>query len=328
MKNGKKKGHSLISLLLALTLCLTAVPAQIVQAATTPVRVHPQKLTLNEGFTSRLMITGTKSKVTYSSSDKTVATVDSEGWITGVGGGDCVITAKYGSKKKTCDVTVIAKQTTNTGGSTTITAPEPQDGMGPQPDVKFLAPELTTLYIKEIVVKNAYVVPDKNMIVVHLENPNPGFASTTLTVNYTDMDGKSQTMQCHVMLIGGGAELFYEIAVFAKKGTAVTATASDTLILKNNFAMERHQIRYTPLPSKDAGLMYWELRNESTVDLDYVQFGLLYYTDKEKQSIGYDSFGITDFKAGTKQVITLRVPIDSIYDYNANVNYAYAGLPD
>ena len=89
---------------------------------------------------------------------------------------------------------------------------------------------------------------------------------------------------CPGTLCGGSAELFYEVAAFAKKGTTVTATVSDTLILKNNFAMERHQIRYTPLPSKDPGLMYWELRNESTVDLDYVQFGVLYFTDKEKQS--------------------------------------------
>lgn len=70
MKNRKKKGRMLASLLLAVALCVTAVPAQIVQAVT-PVRVNPQKLTLNEGYKSRLMITGTKSKVTYSSSDKT-----------------------------------------------------------------------------------------------------------------------------------------------------------------------------------------------------------------------------------------------------------------
>ena len=70
MKNRKKKGRMLASLLLAVALCLTAVPAQIVQAAT-PVRVNPQKLTLNEGYKSRIMITGTKSKVTYSSSNKT-----------------------------------------------------------------------------------------------------------------------------------------------------------------------------------------------------------------------------------------------------------------
>ena len=40
MKNKKKTGRMLVSLLLALALCLTAVPAQIVQAAT-PVRVNP-----------------------------------------------------------------------------------------------------------------------------------------------------------------------------------------------------------------------------------------------------------------------------------------------
>ena len=41
MKNKKKMGRMLASLLLAVALCLTAVPAQIVQAAT-PVRVNPQ----------------------------------------------------------------------------------------------------------------------------------------------------------------------------------------------------------------------------------------------------------------------------------------------
>ena len=71
MKNRKKMGRMLASLLLAIALFLTAVPAQIVQAADTPVRVNPQKLTLNEGYKSRIMITGTKSKVTYSSSNKT-----------------------------------------------------------------------------------------------------------------------------------------------------------------------------------------------------------------------------------------------------------------
>ena len=40
MKKKKKKGRMLASLLLAIALCVTAVPAQIVQAAT-PVRVNP-----------------------------------------------------------------------------------------------------------------------------------------------------------------------------------------------------------------------------------------------------------------------------------------------
>ncbi len=70
MKNKKKMGRILASLLLAIALCVTAVPAQIVQAVT-PVRVNPKKLTLNEGYKSRIMITGTKSKATYSSSNKT-----------------------------------------------------------------------------------------------------------------------------------------------------------------------------------------------------------------------------------------------------------------
>ncbi len=45
--------------------------------------------------------------VTWSSSDETVATVDDEGVVHAVGAGTAVITAKAGSKKATCDVSVV-----------------------------------------------------------------------------------------------------------------------------------------------------------------------------------------------------------------------------
>jgi hypothetical protein len=45
--------------------------------------------------------------VTWSSSDESVATVDDEGGVHAVGAGTAVITAKAGSKKATCDVSVV-----------------------------------------------------------------------------------------------------------------------------------------------------------------------------------------------------------------------------
>ena len=45
--------------------------------------------------------------VTWSSSDESVATVDDEGVVHAVGAGTAVITAKAGSKKATCDVSVV-----------------------------------------------------------------------------------------------------------------------------------------------------------------------------------------------------------------------------
>ena len=45
--------------------------------------------------------------ITWSSSDESVATVDDEGVVHAVGAGTAVITAKAGSKKATCDVSVV-----------------------------------------------------------------------------------------------------------------------------------------------------------------------------------------------------------------------------
>lgn len=74
----------------------------------------------------------TDKTVTWSSSDETVATVDSDGKVTAVGGGSVVITATSGGKTAACNVTVtvpvsgvtlnIAEKSVATGESFTLTA--------------------------------------------------------------------------------------------------------------------------------------------------------------------------------------------------------------
>lgn len=65
-------------------------------------------MTLNQGKTSTLSPKryGTTSKLTYSSPDKSVATVSSKGKITAKGPGKATITVKSGTYKATCTVTV------------------------------------------------------------------------------------------------------------------------------------------------------------------------------------------------------------------------------
>lgn len=99
----KKFKTVLAALLFALSLtCLAAVPVQA------KVKLNKAALTLREGESATLKITGTKKKVSWKSSNRNVATVNKKGKVTGVAPGSAVITAKIADMAKKCRVTVTA----------------------------------------------------------------------------------------------------------------------------------------------------------------------------------------------------------------------------
>ncbi len=69
-------------------------------------KLNTTSLSVTIGKSETLKVTGNIGKVTWSSSDKTVATVSSKGTVKGVKAGTCTITAKFDNKKLTCKVTV------------------------------------------------------------------------------------------------------------------------------------------------------------------------------------------------------------------------------
>lgn len=89
--------------LLLFTLCLTCLADMPVQAK---VKLSQTALTLPEGQSATLKITGTKKKVTWKSSDKAVATVNKKGKVTAKSVGNATISAKVGTTTKKCRVTV------------------------------------------------------------------------------------------------------------------------------------------------------------------------------------------------------------------------------
>lgn len=76
----------------------------IVEAAT--IKLSQKAITLVVGQSKTLKITGTKQKVTWSSSKKTVATVNKSGKVVAKKAGTAMITAIVNKKKYTCKVTV------------------------------------------------------------------------------------------------------------------------------------------------------------------------------------------------------------------------------
>lgn len=103
-----KKILTVITILL-LIVCM-AVP---VSAAG---KINKKKATLKVGQTLQLKVTGTKGKVKWKSSKKSVATVSSKGRVKAKKKGSATITAKVGKKKYTCKVTVKKPAANSNGG--------------------------------------------------------------------------------------------------------------------------------------------------------------------------------------------------------------------
>lgn len=102
MNAGKKKW--ILRTALFLLIALLAVPLSA--SAASKIKLNKTKITMTKGKSYRLKVSGTKRKVTWSSSKKSVAAVNSSGKVTAKKKGTAVITAKVGSKRYRCKVTV------------------------------------------------------------------------------------------------------------------------------------------------------------------------------------------------------------------------------
>ena len=73
-------------------------------------KISSTSISITVGNTHTLKMTGASGKITWSSSNKKIATVSSTGVVKGIKAGTATITAKVGGKKYTCKVTVKEKE--------------------------------------------------------------------------------------------------------------------------------------------------------------------------------------------------------------------------
>lgn len=114
--------------------CSTTNGKVTVTVPVSSIKLDKSSVTLKKGETSKLVATVTPSDatnktVTYTTSDKYVAKVSSDGTITAVGGGTATITAKAGGKTATCKVTVTVAQTGITASGNTSKTIEVGDSL-------------------------------------------------------------------------------------------------------------------------------------------------------------------------------------------------------
>lgn len=95
---------------MAVVFMLAAILAITPQPAQAAAKISRKTVTLEEGKTVRLSVNGTKKKVRWVSSKKSVAKVNRNGKVTALKEGKTVITAKVGKKRMKCKVTVTASR--------------------------------------------------------------------------------------------------------------------------------------------------------------------------------------------------------------------------
>ncbi len=110
MKRGNKKKMMLFVVMLALFLSLLAVLDEPVSVQAATVKLNTTKKTIVIGDTYKLKVKNTSKKVKWTTSNSKVATVSSTGKVTAKKAGTATITAKIGSKKLKCKITVITMQ--------------------------------------------------------------------------------------------------------------------------------------------------------------------------------------------------------------------------
>lgn len=96
---------SFLSTLLALMMIVTVA---VVPASAASVKLNKSSISLTKGYSTTLSVSGTTSKVTWTTGNKNVATVSSKGKVVGKKVGSTYIYAKVNSSTLKCKVTVVA----------------------------------------------------------------------------------------------------------------------------------------------------------------------------------------------------------------------------
>lgn len=208
-----KRTKKLCVLLLTALLLATAFPQAAdsllnVQTVEAAVKVSKKTAVLIKGQKTTLKISGTAKKIVWSTNKKSVATVSQKGVVTARKKGTAVITAKVGSKKYTCKVTVQTPALNKTsvtvtkGKSTTlklngtnqkVTWKSSNTGIATVSKGKVTAKKAGTVKITATVLKKKYTCAVKvsNYNLGHRLNPRSGYtAYTTDVYSYSTHLGK------------------------------------------------------------------------------------------------------------------------------------------
>ena len=284
----------IIALCLIFIMSITFLSSTMAYADT--VKLSKTKLTLNEGESYTLKLTGTTKTVKWSTSNKEIATVSSKGVVKAVKAGTATITATVSSKKYTCKVTVKevfnAKKAVQNLSSTTYN--------GSKGVIN--------------IVKNNYNFP------MHLEATIVYYDSDNLMIGKSTADNYyfEKGKEC-VLFFYAPTDLDYNYVPYDHY--KITYSARSTEYMKSNLK----DIKVTSNIGIDNVML--EVVNDGDESAEYTQIYILFYKDGEIVGVDYRYADVDE--PGSVDYIEFSFPYDENYDtididdYAIYVNSSY-----
>lgn len=284
-----------LSFFLVLLMCFLFISPGVTYAAT--VKLTKTKITIDEGKTFLLKVTGTTKPVKWATTNKKVATVSSKGIVTGVSAGTANITATVSSKKYTCKVTV--KEAFNAKKAISKLTTEEED----------LGNELI------IILKNGYTYSYSLTATAVFYDESGKMLGKSTNDNYYFEPGK----ECALNFRGPYDSDYRDVPYASYKVTYQAAPISPTI--KSTLS----DINITSNIGADNIMV--EVTNNGDVETEFTVISVIFYQGGVPVAYNYR---YADANApGSADYIEFSFPYDSEYntmpidDYKVFVNYSY-----
>lgn len=287
-----KKFKKIMAVIFAMAIMITAIPMQ----ADAAVKLNATKKTLYVGEQTTLKVTGTKSKIKWSTSNKKVATVTQKGKVTAKSEGSATIKAKAGKKTLSCKITVKSK---------------------------FSASEATkkiSCTLQDTGKGVVAILKNNNKVTVNVSAKMAYYSGgqmidTASDDSYALESGKECALFFHAPYDSNYNKVSYDdykITMSVSEGTHLIAGASD-IAVSDTFGADNVSA---------------EISNNSDNDFSFIVVACVFY-NSNGDAIGYDYHYAGCNTSGSIDYITFDFPHDENYNtirpsnYKIYVNYAY-----
>lgn len=290
MKTIKK----IMAVVFAMAIMITAFPMQ----ADAAVKLNATKKTMYVGEKTALKVTGTKSKVKWSTSNKKVATVTQKGKVTAKAEGSTTVKAKVGKKNLSCKITVKSKFSASEA-TKNISCTLQDTGRG----VVAILKNNNKIAVS-VSAKMAYYSGGKML-------------DTASDENYAFESGAECALFFHAPYDSSYNRVSYDdykITMSVEKMSSSIVCDAKKIGVSSNVGAENISA---------------EVKNNSGKEFEFVEVAVVYYNAKG-EAIGYEDTYANCKTSGSIDYISLNFPHDDNYDtitpdtYKTYVNYAYA----
>ena len=291
MRKGKIK--KILAIMLVMMLAVIVVPVQTQAAA----RISAASKTLNVGETTTLKVYGTSSKIKWSSSNKSVASVNQKGKITAKSEGTAIIKAKVSKKTLKCTINVKSKFSANEA-TKNISCTLQDTGSG----------------VVAILKNNNKITVSVNAKLAYYSNGK--MIDTASEENYAFESGAECALFFNAPYDSEYKNVDYDdykITMSVEEGSSSLICGSKGIEVSSEFG---------------EGNVSAEITNNSGRDLSSIIVSCIFY-DSSKNAIGYEHHYVECKASGSSDFATFDFPYDENYEaitpdsYVTYVNCAY-----